>query len=63
MTFLQREVKRGNAYDFLIFDPPAFGRGGKGNKVFKAHRLLYHPTLGLRGIKKKKRKGNKVGLL
>jgi len=33
MTFLQREIKRGNAYDFLIFDPPAFGRGGKGNKV------------------------------
>ncbi len=30
LTFVEREVKRGNKYDALIFDPPAFGRGGKG---------------------------------
>jgi len=30
LTFLQKEVKRGNKYDGFIFDPPAFGRGGKG---------------------------------
>ena len=28
----------------------------RGGLVFKAHRLLYHSTLGLRVIKKKKRK-------
>ena len=28
-----------------------------GGLVFKAHRLLYHSTLGLRVIKKKKKKG------
>ncbi|NVK29538.1 MAG: class I SAM-dependent methyltransferase [Gammaproteobacteria bacterium] len=30
MTFLQREAKRGNQYDMVIADPPAFGRGPKG---------------------------------
>jgi hypothetical protein len=29
----------------------------RGGLVFKAHRLLYHSTLGLRVIKKKKRDG------
>ena len=28
----------------------------QGGLVFKAHRLLYHSTLGLRAIKKKKKK-------
>jgi len=28
----------------------------RGGLVFKAHRLLYHSTLGLRGIKKKKKR-------
>ena len=38
------------------------GRGGtnpalkRGGLVFKAHRLLYHSTLGLRVVKKKKRR-------
>ena len=37
LTFVQREVKRGSKYEALIFDPPAFGRGGrgKGSKVWK----------------------------
>ena len=34
VTFCEREVRRGNVYDGLIFDPPAFGRGGNG-KVWK----------------------------
>lgn len=40
MTFLKREVRRGNKYDGLIFDPPAFGRGGSG-KIWKLERDLY----------------------
>ena len=32
----------------------------RGGLVFKAHRLLYHSTLGLRAIKKKK-KGDRDG--
>jgi len=31
----------------------------RGGLVFKAHRLLYHSTLGLRVIKKKKRVENR----
>ncbi|MDE2071595.1 MAG: class I SAM-dependent methyltransferase [Patescibacteria group bacterium] len=29
MTFVQREIKRGNRYDGIIMDPPAFGHGSK----------------------------------
>jgi 23S rRNA (cytosine1962-C5)-methyltransferase len=34
MTFLEKEIQRGVSYGGFIFDPPAFGRGGKG-KVWK----------------------------
>lgn len=37
LTFLSKEVKRGNRYKGFIFDPPAFGRGGK-NKTWKLAR-------------------------
>ncbi len=30
LLFLKREVKRGNKYDAIIMDPPAFGRGPDG---------------------------------
>jgi 23S rRNA (cytosine1962-C5)-methyltransferase len=30
LTFVKREVKRGNTYDGIIMDPPAFGRGPEG---------------------------------
>ena len=30
MKFVQREIRRGNKYDGIIMDPPAFGRGPKG---------------------------------
>lgn len=32
--FLRREIKRGHFYDAIIFDPPSFGRGAKG-EIFK----------------------------
>lgn len=32
LKFVQREVKRGNKYDCIILDPPAYGRGPKGEK-------------------------------
>lgn len=30
VSFVKREIKRGNKYDGLILDPPSFGRGAKG---------------------------------
>ncbi len=30
MLFLKREIKRGTTYDAIVMDPPAFGRGPKG---------------------------------
>jgi len=30
MTFLKREIRRNSKYDAIIMDPPAFGRGPKG---------------------------------
>ena len=32
MKFVRREVKRGNRYDGIILDPPAYGRGPDGEK-------------------------------
>lgn len=32
LKFAQKEVKRGNKYDGIIMDPPAFGLGSKGEK-------------------------------
>jgi 23S rRNA (cytosine1962-C5)-methyltransferase len=32
MKFVKREVKRGNRYNGLILDPPAYGRGPEGEK-------------------------------
>lgn len=34
LTFLRREVKRGNKYQVIIMDPPSYGRAKK-NKVWK----------------------------
>ena len=32
LLFTKKEVKRGNTYDFIIMDPPAFGFGSKGER-------------------------------
>ena len=32
LKFVQREVRRGNVYDGIILDPPAYGRGANGEK-------------------------------
>jgi len=32
LKFVQREVKRGNKYQGIILDPPAYGRGPDGEK-------------------------------
>ena len=32
MNFVRREVKRGNRYDGIVMDPPAYGRGPDGEK-------------------------------
>lgn len=32
MKFVKREVRRGNIYDGIILDPPAYGRGANGEK-------------------------------
>lgn len=34
VTFLHREIRRGNRYDAVMMDPPAFGRG-KGGQLWK----------------------------
>jgi 23S rRNA (cytosine1962-C5)-methyltransferase len=36
LKFVKREVRRGAIYDAIIMDPPAFGRGAKG-EVWKFH--------------------------
>lgn len=39
MTFVRREIKRGNNYDIVVADPPSFGRGPK-NELWKIQRDL-----------------------
>jgi 23S rRNA (cytosine1962-C5)-methyltransferase len=39
VQFVKREVRRGNTYDGIILDPPAFGRGAKG-EVWKIEEQL-----------------------
>lgn len=39
LLFLKREVKRGTKYDAIVMDPPAFGRGPKG-EVWKIEEQL-----------------------
>ena len=39
LSFLDREIRRGNKYDGLIFDPPAFGRASNG-KIWKIEKDL-----------------------
>lgn len=41
VTFVARELRRGQTYDAIIMDPPAFGRDHKG-KVFEFEKQIYH---------------------
>jgi 23S rRNA (cytosine1962-C5)-methyltransferase len=50
LKFVRREVKRGNRYEGIILDPPAYGRGPEGEKwilqdavdemISRCHQLL-----------------------
>ena len=40
LKFLKREIKRGNKYDVVIMDPPAFGHG-KGDSLWKIERDFF----------------------
>lgn len=40
ILFLKREIKRGNKYDGIVMDPPAFGHGPKG-EVWKIEEQLH----------------------
>lgn len=39
MKFVQREVRRGNRYNGIILDPPAYGRGANGEKWVLAEHI------------------------
>ena len=39
LKFVQREVRRGNRYDGIILDPPAYGRGPNGDKWILADNI------------------------
>ncbi len=39
LKFVQRQVRRGERYDAIIMDPPAFGRGPK-NELWKLEKML-----------------------
>ena len=40
LKFVQREARRGNAYDGILMDPPSYGRG-PGGEVWKLENELY----------------------
>lgn len=45
MKFVKREVRRGNKYEGIILDPPAYGRGPEGEKWVMEERineLMFH---------------------
>lgn len=41
IKFVSREIRRGNKYDVIIMDPPAFGRGANG-EVWDIEKDLFH---------------------
>lgn len=49
LKFVKRESKRGNKYNGLILDPPAYGHGPDGEK-WKLDELLYEIMIGCRDI-------------
>jgi 23S rRNA (cytosine1962-C5)-methyltransferase len=49
LKFVKREVKRGNRYNGLILDPPAYGHGPEGEK-WKLDELLFDLLKGCKAI-------------
>ena len=49
MKFVEREGRRGNSYDIILLDPPAFGRGPKG-EVWQLFESLPAMVAGCRAI-------------
>ena len=49
LKFAQREVRRGQTYDIVLLDPPAFGRGPKG-EVWQLFEHLPHMLDAVRGL-------------
>ena len=49
LKFVKREAKRGNRYNGLILDPPAYGHGPEGEK-WKLDELLFELMTGCREI-------------
>ncbi|OXT01930.1 SAM-dependent methyltransferase [Notoacmeibacter marinus] len=49
MKFVEREGRRGNSYDIVLLDPPAFGRGPKG-EVWQLFESLPAMVAGCRAI-------------
>lgn len=40
VKFVEREIRRGNAYDAIIMDPPSYGRGPKG-EIWKIEESIF----------------------
>ena len=40
VKFVEREIRRGNHYDWIIMDPPSYGRGPKG-EIWKIEEKIY----------------------
>ena len=49
MKFVRREQRRGNVYDGIIMDPPAYGHGPDGEK-WKLDECLFDMMLSINGI-------------
>jgi 23S rRNA (cytosine1962-C5)-methyltransferase len=49
MKFVKREIKRGNRYDGIILDPPAYGHGPDGEK-WKLDECLFDMLRGVSAI-------------
>ena len=49
LTFVQREVRRGNRYDGIILDPPAYGHGPDGEK-WKLDESLFEMLKGVSAL-------------
>jgi 23S rRNA (cytosine1962-C5)-methyltransferase len=52
LKFVEREIKRGNSYDGIIMDPPAWGLGAKGEK-WKLEDKLESLLIGAKSILRK----------